>query len=161
VIGSDVRTDGGPARHRPAPNRVAGRGALLAALFVLYLWAFAYLTDLPLTILGSPSLPLGLAALALALAGAAWMAARGARAATRGLPAAAGAAAAAALTLLASAAAHDAARSLLYGLPPEATLRGVPMALLYAGTAFALAFAILWATGRLIDRRLMPPWDAP
>lgn len=154
MIGSDLRADSGPARRGPA------RHALLAALFVLYLWAFAYLTDLPLVLLGWASLPLGLLALALALAGAAWISARADRAMHRGLPAAAGAAAAAALTLLASAAAHDAARGFVYGQPPEATLKGVPAALLYAGAVFALAFAVLWAAGRVTGRRT-DPGEAP
>ena len=130
-----------------APRAIAGIPR--APEFVLWVWAFLYLTDLPIRLLGLPPLPAGLAALPAA-AGLAWWVSR-----PSVLPARPDRwrLAHAAFALLAAAAAHDVVHALLLGnAHPSAVFRGLPAAAVWAAAAYVVAW-LLGRTRRPIPRR--------
>ena len=131
-------------KERPTTGEV--RAGLSTALFVLYSWALAYLTDLPFMILGISHFLLALAALAALFAGAYYLSARPVRRLWNRASAAAvlAALALAVLALIGSAALHDALRQILLGMPPGTTTTGVPAALRWACLVSGGVFAAVW-----------------
>ncbi len=135
-----------PLLTKERPTSVEMRAALASALFVLYLWALAYLADLPFMLLGLSHFLLALALIATLVAGAYHLSARPVRRLWHGASAAAvlTALAVAVLALIGSAALHDVLRQILLGMPPHATTAGVPTALRWAALASGGVFAAVW-----------------